>query len=264
MRLLIALPDRQQALLIARALDAEWEIALAHSGPDAIHLLGQMDFDLLVIHFCLPLLEGQAVGQRLSALAPLCPPRVIYLCPPECCRIRPGWADAVVTSGVSDDGLIRLLRTIAQKPLPKLAAAHAGHISAAVNRFLDEIALSKRYKGRQYAAWLLAQMIPSPCAAEQPLGQWYTACARAFGTTAASVERCLRVAVEHVFTSGSMQGIERYFGATVDPEKGKPTNRAFLLQACTQLREQLRYSLTEARSPNSSVMHHSPAAPTRV
>lgn len=264
MRLLIALPDRQQALLIARALDAEWEIALAHSGPDAIHLLEQTDFDLLVVHFCLPQLEGSAVGERLSALAPLCPPRVIYLCPPECCRIRPGWADAVVTSGVSDDGLIRLLRTTAQKPLPKLAAAHAGHISAAVNRFLDEIALSKRYKGRQYAAWFLAQMIPSPCAAEQPLGQWYTACARAFDTTAASVERCLRVAVEHVFTSGSMQGIERYFGATVDPEKGKPTNRAFLLQACTQLREQLRYSLTEARSPNSSVMHHSPAAPTRV
>ena len=59
-----------------------------------------------------------------------------------------------------------------------------------------------------------------------------------------------------------MQGIERFFGATVDPEKGKPTNRAFLVQAASELRR--AYSLADARSPNKSVMHHNPAAPTSV
>lgn len=95
---------------------------------------------------------------------------------------------------------------------------------------------------------------------ELPLCQLYHTCADAFHTTPASVERALRVAVESVFTQGSMQGIERFFGATVDPERGKPTNRAFLIQAA----QQLRHSLTTACSVNSSEMHHSPAAPTMV
>ena len=58
----------------------------------------------------------------------------------------------------------------------------------------------------------------------------------AFGVSAGAVERCLRVAVEGVFTMGSIPEIERFFGATIDPDKGKPTNRAFLMEAASQLR----------------------------
>ena len=72
----------------------------------------------------------------------------------------------------------------------------------------------------------------------------------------------LMLPVESVFTQGSMRGIERFFGATVDPDRGKPTNRAFLLQASQQIR--LDHSLADTRTPNSSELHHSPAAPTRV
>ena len=68
------------------------------------------------------------------------------------------------------------------------------------------------------------------------MGALYRDCAAAFGVSPASVERCLRVAVESVFTLGSISGIERCFGATVDPERGKPTNRAFLCQAAQRLR----------------------------
>ena len=103
-------------------------------------------------------------------------------------------------------------------------------------------------------------MILSPAAGHEPVQSLYGACAEAFGTTAGNVERCLRVAVESLFTIGSIEGIERYFGATVDPERGKPTNRAFLVQVS----EKLRHSLTLTRSLNRSVMHQSPAAPTSV
>ena len=34
----------------------------------------------------------------------------------------------------------------------------------------------------------------------------------------------------------SIPEIERFFGATIDPDKGKPTNRAFLMEAASQLR----------------------------
>ena len=96
--------------------------------------------------------------------------------------------------------------------------------------------MNRALKGRAYIAWLLRRWVPSPLVEETPMGALYADCARAFGVSAASVERCLRVAVESVFTMGSISGIERVFGATVDPERGKPTNRAFLCQTTQQLR----------------------------
>ena len=264
MRLLIALPDAALAELIRNLTEDRWKISLARDGQEVLPLLSAEPCDLLLLHFCLPLLNGQMVGNQIASASLLCPPRIVYLCPPECCRVRPSWADATLSSGLSPLRLIRFLELASQKPLPKLAAVHSQDVARATEAFLDEIGMSPRYKGRWYAAWLLKRMIPSPLWDDSPLGQMYLSCATHFGVSAASVERCLRVAVESVFTLGSMDGIDHFFGATVDPEKGKPTNRAFLLQACTKLREDITYSLAVARSPNSSVMHHSPAAPTSV
>lgn len=183
----------------------------------------------------------------------------------EClCVHRPAWADCTIESGTSVFRICDLLQILAQKPLPRLAAVHKKPLAILIERFLDELAFKERMKGRAYAAWLLEAIVPSTAGEHLSLANLYAACAQAFATTPGAVERCLRVAVESVFTQGSMRGIERFFGATVDPERGKPTNRAFLLQAAQQLRVQLNHSRTAALSPNKSEMHHRPAAPTSV
>lgn len=201
--------------------------------------------------------------EALAALHHPCPPRVLFLCEPELCASRPALADAVAPICATPEKLCALLETLAQKPLPKLAAAQAPRTAQAVDTFLSAISMDRRYKGRAYAAWLLEHLAPSPVLEERSMGQLYRSCARlplAPRPPPWSAACC--VAVESVFTQGSMRGIERFFGATVDPERGKPTNRAFLLQASQQIR--LDHSLADTRSPNSSEMHHSPAAPTRV
>jgi len=263
MRLLIALPDPEASQLIRDLMENEcWNITLAHSGTAVMNHLTEEQYDLLLLHACLARADGFAVGRWLEETRLICPPRVVFVCPAECCASRPRWTDAAVEAGVSADGLCALLRIVAKKPLPALAAAQTSSIAHAVGQFLDQIAMDRRCKGRSYAAWILERILPSPALQDLPLGSLYQICAQAFRVRPASVERCIRTAVESVFTQGSMQGIERFFGATVDPEKGKPTNRAFLLQAAAELRR--AYSLADARSPNKSVMHHSPAAPTSV
>lgn len=259
MRLLIVWPDYQSACVIQDAMElAGWDVTIRRDGRD----LGRVDetFDVLLLHLCLPGLDGLSAGDALAAAHPVCPPRVLFAAPQEWCEHRPPWADCTVDAGVDLPHLCRLLQVIAKKPLPKLAAAQQKPLAILIEQFLDDLSFKQRMKGRAYAAWLLERIVPSSIAGELALQSLYESCAQAFGTTAAAVERCLRVAVESVFTQGNLNGIERFFGATVDPERGKPTNRAFLMQAA----QQLRYSLTAARSPNSSEMHHSPAAPTSV
>ena len=263
MRLLIAVLNGRTARRIAAGMELRgFDALITESGAQALQLLSRDRFDLLLLHACLPELDGLEVLEALEAMNHPCPPRVLFLCEPELCAARPAMADAVAPICAAPEKLCALMETLAQKPLPKLAAAQAPRTAQAVESLLKAISMDGRYKGRAYAAWLLEHLAPSPALEARSMGQLYRSCARAFGTTPAAVERCLRVAVESVFTQGSMRGIERFFGATVDPERGKPTNRAFLLQAAQQIR--LDHSLADTRSPNSSEMHHRPAAPTRV
>lgn len=263
MRLLLALPDAFQALVIGKELQEQfWKIDMIGDGKE---VASQADaYDLILLHHCLAGMDGRSIGDAIAASALLCPPRILFICPPEFLIERPQWADVTVHPGVSTRSLCSLLILLAQKPLPQLAAAQNGDIVKAIENFLDDLSFSRRLKGRLYTAWLLERMIPSSLASTSPLGDLYAACARSFQVTPASVERCVRIAVENVFTQGSMAGIERYFGATVDPERGKPTNRAFLVQSSEQLRLRIAHSRTAERSPNRSEMHHSPAAPTSV
>ena len=263
MRLLIAVLDARVARRVAAGMeDRGFEARIAPNGAQAVELLERERFDLMLLHACLPAVDGLGVLGALEALRPVCPPRVLFLLEPELCPSRPAMADAAAPICAAPEKLCALLETLSQKPLPKLAAAQAARTAQAVGTFLDTISMSDRYKGRAYAAWLLERLTPSPALEARSMGELYQACARAFSTTPAAVERCLRVAVESVFTQGSIRGIERFFGATVDPERGKPTNRAFLCEAAQQLR--LDHSLAATRSPKSSEMHHRPAAPTMV
>lgn len=266
MRLLLAMPDGCLAEQIRIRLYARWEgweIAVCTSAAEAENLLLDGDFDLLLLHGGISGGKGAWLLGQLEAWQFPCPPRVLFLCDPEDKpRVQ---ADCFAPREATPEKLCRLIEILAKKPLPALAMQSRQRLSEMIQAFLDELSMPHRLKGRAYAAWLLCRLVPSPLGEGLPMGEWYAQCAQVYGTTAAAVERCLRIAVEGVFTQGSMQGIERCFGATVDPEKGKPTNRRFLLEAARLLRCRLMaHSLAETRSLNSSEMHHRPAAPTSV
>ena len=257
MRVCLGKSQPDKALLWA-CEDLGWQAVQVCQGQALARRLENESFDLLALYACLGGLDGLAVGQRFASCMPLCPPRILLVQPPE--WPKPPWADCVAPLCASPQKLTVLLQLLANKPLPKLAAASQARANRASDRFLALVGMSGAYKGRQYAGWLLSRLVQCSFAAEVSLSEMYQACAAAFTTTPGAVERCLRVAVESVFTHGNLAEMERFFGATIDPERGKPTNRAFLLQAT----QQLRYSLTDAFSPNSMEMHHSPAAPTMV
>lgn len=259
MRLLVVMRDLQRAEAVCTCLYSrleDVEAVCCRDTAQTLQLLRQNEYDLLLLG-----LGGKADRALLQWLAEggtICPPRVLLLA-----ETRVSSADCIAPATAGAEQLCRLLLILQKKPLPRLAMQLEQRISTAVVRLLEDLAMPPFLKGRRYAQWLLEQIVPSRLADSIPVGEWYKQCAAVFRTTPAAVERCLRSAVETVFTQGSMQAIERCFGATVDPEKGKPTNRLFLLKAAEHLRR-AHHSLTDTRSLNSSEMHQRPAAPTSV
>lgn len=268
MRVLIAMMNRAQADSIQAFLyreDITWNITVVTDGVAATKELLNEQFDLLALHACLPVMDGYSVLTELWTQRQICPPRILYLSQPGLnsrYQIKP---DCVAPISAAPQQIASLLLTLAKKPLPMLAAATKDEVEDMVDLFLDALCIRTDLKGRKYAAWMLVRLVQSSVAEHEPIASLYASCAKAYRTSGAAVERCLRIAVENVFTQGSMKGIEQYFGATVDPERGKPTNRAFLMQAMHQIRICLTaHSLPSDLSPNRSEIHHNPAAPTTV
>lgn len=261
MRLLIAASQDMQ-MLEWLCQEQAWNVTVVSDGNRTLSLLENETFDLVALHACLSGQDGLAVGRNYAAARPFCPPRILLFLPEG--WTRPLWADCVLPLCAAPEKARRLLTILSEKPLPKLAAAQKENADRLADSFLQDIAFPASCKGYAYARWLLSRLARCTCMEEQPVKALYAACASAFSTTPSAVERSLRTAVESVFTHGDLTGIERYFGSTVDPERGKPTNRVFLLQGALQLRQMAGHSFTVARSPNSREMHHRPAAPTTV
>ena len=60
----------------------------------------------------------------------------------------------------------------------------------------------------------------------------YPQIAKKFGTTPSRVERAMRHAIEVAFDRAPIETIQSYFGQSVNPLKGKPTNREFIACVC--------------------------------
>ncbi len=68
----------------------------------------------------------------------------------------------------------------------------------------------------------------------------YPQLAARFDTTAARVERAIRHLIEVTWNRGDVEVLARYFGNTVSPEKGKPTNGEFVARLANIVKQQLK------------------------
>jgi len=60
-----------------------------------------------------------------------------------------------------------------------------------------------------------------------------------FDTTPQRVERAIRHIVEVTWTRGDLDVLNKYFGNTVNPEKGKPTNGEFIARIANVVKQRL-------------------------
>lgn len=68
----------------------------------------------------------------------------------------------------------------------------------------------------------------------------YPQLAARFDTTAARVERAIRHLIEVTWARGDLDVLARYFGNTVSPDKGKPTNGEFIARLANIVRQKMK------------------------
>ena len=63
-----------------------------------------------------------------------------------------------------------------------------------------------------------------------------------FNTSASTVERAIRHAIEVAWDRRDLETLQKYFGYTVNSAKGKPTNSEFIAMIADRLQLKLRRS----------------------
>lgn len=127
----------------------------------------------------------------------------------------------------------------------RVAELLAGLESGAGRRQLDgvarevlaELGCPYELKGHDRLVCALVLIAQDPTLTQGVTKQLYPEVAKRFGEQWHHTERNIRSAVEAVFERNGAELIDRYFGNAVDWEKGKLTNKAFLVRVAEIIRQ---------------------------
>lgn len=106
-----------------------------------------------------------------------------------------------------------------------------------IRRLLLDIGVPENVKGHAYLVEAIRMVSDQPNLIGWITKRIYPAVAAKFATTPAMVERGLRHGIECAWSRGDLSVLQRYFGNTVDPTKGRPTNSQFIFRVANVIRQ---------------------------
>ena len=116
----------------------------------------------------------------------------------------------------------------------------AKNIEDLISEILVELGMPCHIKGYRYSAYAIKLATENSNILDSVTGVFYPSVAEHYGTTASRVSRGIRHSIEVCWDRIDFNMMEKYFGNTVSPEKGKPTNAEFIACISNIVRRRIR------------------------
>lgn len=211
---------------------------IVHHGGDALASAQRFVPDILVIDAVLTELDGLAVVDRIQALLGERAPRVIggAMLP----MAREGFlkrgAACVVSVPWNAEELSGALRQVIREIDTKIDWRAAQEERDRASALLQDMGMRESLRGFDYLAWAAALASLSEGRLFSLGKRLYQPIAQREETTPQNVERLIRHAVETTIDAVGPDGIYGFFGNTLDPTRGKPTNAQMIAMLAQRLR----------------------------
>jgi len=105
-----------------------------------------------------------------------------------------------------------------------------------VTRIIHQMGVPAHIKGYQYLRDAILFVIDEVSLLGAVTKELYPMIAEKYGTTASRVERAIRHAIELAWDRGNVEMMTKFFGYTINIERGKPTNSEFIAMVADKLR----------------------------
>lgn len=219
------IPQAERVQIRVEGADVNWSCVVAGTRRMALSIIRHRLPDALMV--CSP--EDAPLLDTLGAEPPL---RAFWV-------LTGGWAhplsDLMLTEEQAQELPARLRELGAQCVLPHLSRAYQPELRELTLQLLRALGMPGRL-----SAWSFLPEMAALCAIYPPLlnhvGAWlYPLIGERYQLRPGTVERQLRLAVESTWNRGRVDVLDRLFGQTIDPERGKPTNKEFLCRVAEWL-----------------------------
>ena len=215
---------------------------IANNGLEALEALEKTVPDVMILDLVMPYLDGIGVLERINAMNLEERPQIIIL-------------TALGQETMTQKAIELGANYYILKPfeLPTLASrikqlnegistgeakpsAKSRNLDVEVTKIIHQMGVPAHVKGYQYlrdAILLVADEVNLIGAVTKEL---YPLVAEKYDTTASRVERAIRHAIELAWDRGNVELMNKFFGYTINVERGKPTNSEFIAMVADKLR----------------------------
>jgi two-component system response regulator (stage 0 sporulation protein A) len=113
-------------------------------------------------------------------------------------------------------------------------------LASEIHNALLEIGIPTHIKGYQFVVEAITFTVHDMYAVNAITKELYPHVAKVFQSTPSRVERAIRHAVEVAWDRGDLDVFQRYFGNSISPNKGKPTNSEFISRMANEMRMRMK------------------------
>jgi two-component system response regulator (stage 0 sporulation protein A) len=235
-------------------------VGKAYNGNDALALIETEKPDVVILDIIMPHLDGLSVLERLAELRFKTHIIVLTSFGQEAMTQRAVQMGAdyyilkpfdLETLGKrirqltdSDGGgttLTALPQVQRQKPVLAVSPAEAKKtetrgLDVEVTKMIQFMGVPAHVKGYQYLRDAIVAVSKNLNLLSGITKELYPMIAKQYGTTPSRVERAIRHAIELAWDRGNVDFLSRFFGYTLNIERGKPTNSEFIAMVADKLR----------------------------
>lgn len=115
------------------------------------------------------------------------------------------------------------------------------NLEVEVTRMIHQMGVPAHVKGYQYLRDAIVNVVSDVSLLGAVTKELYPMIAAKYQTTPSRVERAIRHAIELAWDRGNVDFMNRFFGYTINVDRGKPTNSEFVAMVADKLRMSIMY-----------------------
>ncbi len=261
-RVLLADDNRDFVEILREYINSQEDMVLcgvAYNGNDALEMIKKEEPDVVVLDIIMPHLDGVGVMEKLGNVSKK--PRVIILTSfgqenmtqravqlgADYYILKPFDLDTLgkrIRQLVGASDIAPSIRPISKSVIQsetmnfveKTGPKTTKVIEVEVTKMIQQMGVPAHVKGYQYLRDAIVSVINDVSLLGAVTKELYPMIAKKYNTTPSRVERAIRHAIELAWDRGNIEFMNKFFGYTINVDRGKPTNSEFIAMVADKLR----------------------------
>lgn len=214
---------------------------VAYHGLQALEMLEEDRPDVMILDLVMPHLDGIGVLEKLAVEYEERPKVIILTAFGQEAMTKRAvelGANYYILKPFDLEVLANRVRQLANNQTESAhnALPRVRNLDVEVTNLIHQMGVPAHVRGYQYIRDAILMVVEETSLLGAVTKELYPAIAEKYDTTPSRVERAIRHAIELAWDRGNVELMNKFFGYTIDVERGKPTNSEFIAMVADRLR----------------------------